>query len=203
MKHFVFALLTFITASIAMAQNAAKVEDKVAYSGAELDKYCTNPKKLLVIETKFGTMKLQLFDKIAPNHVAQITKLASEGKYNGITFHRVIPGFMIQGGDPNSMDEDLNNDGGGGMGEKLTAEFNKASHHRGVASMARLGHDVNSASSQFFICHGDPLQLDGQYTIWGQLVEGWDALDAIANLPKNSRDNPGKDATMTKVYLQQ
>ncbi len=186
---------------MATAQNATKSEDKAYYSGVQLDKYCSNPKKLLVIETKFGKMKLQLFDKAAPNHVKQITKLAAEGKYDGTTFHRIIDGFMIQGGDPNSKDDNLANDGTGGMGERLIAEFNNASHQRGVASMARTN-DPNSATSQFFICHGSPTQLDKQYTIWGQLIEGWDVMDKICALPKVTGDNPGKDATMTKVTIQ-
>jgi cyclophilin family peptidyl-prolyl cis-trans isomerase len=107
---------------------------------------------------------------------------------------------MIQGGDPNSKDEDLGNDGTGSMGSKLKAEFNAVSHKRGVCSMARTN-DPNSASSQFFICHDDSTFLDRQYTVWGQLVEGYDALDKIAALPRNSNDNPGKAATMKKVYV--
>jgi cyclophilin family peptidyl-prolyl cis-trans isomerase len=178
----------------------SKVEDTAPYTGATLDKYCSNPKKLLVIETKQGVMKIQLFDKVAPNHVAQITKLAKEGKYDGCTFHRCIENFMIQGGDPNSKDEDLSNDGTGGMGDKLKAEFNEVSHKRGVCSMART-QDPNSATSQFFICHGNPTFLDKQYTAWGQLVHGYDAMDKIMALPHVQGDNPGKAATMTKVYV--
>jgi cyclophilin family peptidyl-prolyl cis-trans isomerase len=179
-----------------------KVQDSAPYTGTTLDKYCSNPKRLLVIETKFGTMKIQLFDKVAPNHVAQIVKLAKDGQYNGTTFHRVIPDFMIQGGDPNSKDNDLTNDGTGGMGAPLKAEFNEVSHKRGVCSMART-QDPNSATSQFFICHGTPTFLDHQYTVWGQLVEGYDVMDKIAALPKNASDNPGKDATMTKVWVKE
>src|ERR1700680_415944 len=89
------------------------------YSGAELDKYCSNPNRLLVIETKLGTMKIQLFDKIAPKHVEQITRLAGEKFYDGCTFHRCIKGFMIQGGDPNSKDDDLSNDGTGGADKNI------------------------------------------------------------------------------------
>ncbi|HYM20113.1 MAG TPA: peptidylprolyl isomerase [Candidatus Kapabacteria bacterium] len=177
-----------------------KTVDAPPYSGVDLDKYCSNPKKLLVIETNYGVMKIQLFDKVAPNHVAQIVKFAKAGMYDSCTFHRVIPDFMIQGGDPNSKDNDLSNDGTGGMGDKLKAEFNAVSHKRGVCSMARTN-DPNSATSQFFICHGNPTFLDHQYTAWGQLVEGYDALDKIANLPKNAQDNPGKDAIMKKVYV--
>ena len=170
-------------------------------TGAELDTYCSNPARLLVIETKHGTMKLQLFDKIAPKHVEQITRLAGEKFYDGCTFHRCIKDFMIQGGDPNSKDDDLNNDGIGGASKQIPAEFNAAHHARGVASMARSS-NPNSASSQFFICHGDAGFLDKQYTGWGQLIEGYDVLDTIANLPHLTGDNPGKAAEMTKVSVE-
>jgi cyclophilin family peptidyl-prolyl cis-trans isomerase len=180
------------------------------YSGTELDKYCSNPKRLLVIETKLGTMKIQLFDKIAPKHVEQITRLASEKFYDGCTFHRVMRGFMIQGGDPNSKDDDLSNDGTGGADKTIPAEFSSLHHSRGIASMARSS-SPNSASSQFFICHGDAGFLDKQYTIWGQLVEGYDVLDKIVDLDKDPKYkksgegsiNPGKDAQMTKVWVQE
>jgi peptidyl-prolyl cis-trans isomerase B (cyclophilin B) len=179
----------------------ADTKSSAPYSGAELDKYCSNPKRLLVIETKQGTMKLQLFDKVAPKHVEQITSLASEKFYDGCTFHRCIAGFMIQGGDPNSKDDNLNNDGIGGSGKNIPAEFNAVHHARGVASMARSS-NPNSASSQFFICHGDAGFLDKQYTAWGQLTEGYDVLDAIANLKHLQDDNPGKAAEMIKVSVE-
>src|SRR5437899_2170928 len=112
-----FGFLLSIAVTSAFSQvKITQVKDGPPYTGAELAKYCSNPKKLLVIETRQGTMKIQLFDKVAPNHVAQITKLAEEGQYNGCTFHRCIKGFMIQGGDPNSKDNDLSNDGSGSMG---------------------------------------------------------------------------------------
>ncbi|MEP7234184.1 MAG: peptidylprolyl isomerase [Ignavibacteriota bacterium] len=170
------------------------------YTGAELDKYCSNPKRLLVIETKLGTIKLQLFDKIAPKHVEQITRLAGEHFYDGCTFHRCIKGFMIQGGDPNSKDADLTNDGVGGSEQKVKAEFSELHHARGIASMARAS-DPNSASSQFFICHADAGFLDKQYTIWGQVIEGCDVMDKIEELPRLQGDNPGKAAEMTKVSV--
>lgn len=205
-----FTLLVSIVGSTAMAQFKT-VTDTPPYSGAELEKYCSNPNRLLIIETTLGTLKLQLFDKVAPNHVAQITKLAKEGKYDGCTFHRVIPNFMIQGGDPNSKDDNLSDDGTGSMGDRINAEFNDASHKRGVASMARTN-DPNSATSQFFICNGSPTQLDHRYTIWGQLVKGYDVLDKITALhdnpkypqsPGDGSINPGKDARMIKVYVQE
>ncbi len=171
------------------------------YSGSVIDSYTSAPDRRLVIATDFGTMKIQLFDKIAPAHVAQIVSLATAGDYNGCTFHRVIPGFMIQGGDPNSKNEDLRSHGTGSMGSKLKAEFNSVSHKRGVCSMARTN-DPNSASSQFFICHGDSTFLDRQYTVWGQLVDGYDVLDAIAALPANANDNPGRKAVMNSVTVE-
>ncbi|MEI8134475.1 MAG: peptidylprolyl isomerase [bacterium] len=179
-----------------------KVTDDPPYSGEALAKYCSNPNKHLIIETKEGKLVIQLFDKIAPNHVAQITKFASEGKYDGCTFHRCIEDFMIQGGDPNTRDDDLTNDGFGGMGEMLKAEFSDISHVRGICSMARTN-DPNSATSQFFICHGSPTFLDKQYTVWGQLLKGYDVMDKIMKLPRVSGDNPGKAATMTKVYIEE
>lgn len=172
------------------------------YSGEELDSYSSNPNRFLVIETKLGTMKLQLFDKIAPKHVEQITRLAGEKFYDGCTFHRCIKDFMIQGGDPNSKDDNLDNDGIGGSEKNIPAEFSKVHHARGVASMARSS-NPNSASSQFFICHAEAGFLDKQYTVWGQLSEGYDVLDKIENLPHIKGDNPGKAAEMTKVWVQE
>src|SRR2546423_8961495 len=104
----ILSLLLITTVSMSQAK-VTPVTDKPPYSGPALDKYCSNPKRLLVIETKQGVMKIQLFDKVAPNHVAQITKLAKAGMYDGTTFHRCISGFMIQGGDPNSKDDNLAN----------------------------------------------------------------------------------------------
>jgi peptidylprolyl isomerase len=192
--RYIYLLVFSVLSVLSYAQMNAPYQDEV------LAKYCSDPNKLLVIETKLGTMKIQLFDKVAPNHVKQITTLASEGKYDGTTFHRCMKDFMIQGGDPNSKDDDINNDGTGSMGPLLKAEFNEVSHKRGVCSMARTN-DPNSATSQFFICHGNPTFLDKQYTVWGQLISGYDVMDKIMALPRVSGDNPGKAAIMTKVYV--
>jgi cyclophilin family peptidyl-prolyl cis-trans isomerase len=205
MRKTYFILLTaflFLNCSSGK-NNTMTVSTEAPYTGANLDKYCSNPKRLLIIETKQGTMKIQLFDKVAPNHVAKITELAKDGKYNGCTFHRTIPGFVIQGGDPNSKDDDLSNDGTGGIGDKLKAEFNEVNHFRGVCSMARTN-DPNSATSQFFICHGDARRsLDRNYTAWGQLIDGYDVMDKIVSLPHVQGENPGKAAEMTKVWVQE
>ncbi|MBS1904140.1 MAG: peptidylprolyl isomerase [Bacteroidetes bacterium] len=206
---FVFAVLSLV--SVSCSAQLKKVEDNPPYSGPTLDKYCSNPKRLLVFETVLGTMKIQLFDKVAPNHVAQITKLAKDHMYDGTYFHRIIPGFMIQGGDPNTKDADPSNDGMGGMGDRLKAEFNEVKHLRGVCSMART-QDPNSATSQFFVCNATASMLDHQYTVWGQLVQGYDVLDKITALhdsgkyqqnPADGSVNPGKDALITKAWVQE
>jgi len=131
--------------------------------------------KQVVLKTSAGDMTVEFFADKAPNHVANFIKLAESGFYNGTVFHRTIPGFMIQGGCPDGT-------GMGGPGWKVDAEFNDTPHVRGVLSMAR-SQDVNSAGSQFFVCHGDAGFLDNQYTAFGRLVSGEDALDAIANAP--------------------
>ncbi len=142
-----------------------------------------------VIETKFGNIELRFFPDVAPNHVKNFIDLAKKGFYDGTTFHRVIPGFMIQGGDPNSKNPDRSMHGMGGPGYTIKAEFNKKSHKKGILSMARAA-DPNSAGSQFFICVADTPFLDGQYTVFGEVVSGIDVADKIVNQPRDRRDNP-------------
>lgn len=125
----------------------------------------------LKFELETGDVVVETFPDKAPKHVAQITKLAEDGFYDGLTFHRVIDGFMAQGGCPKGT-------GTGGADDNIPAEFNDVSHQEGVCSMARA-QDPNSASSQFFICLDDASFLDGQYTAWGKVVEGMDAVHAI------------------------
>ena len=131
------------------------------------------------IETNAGTMKAEFFCDAAPRHVENFVKLARENFYNGTRFHRVIPGFMIQGGDPNTKDGASGAWGTGGPGYTIDAEFNDNHHERGTLSMAR-SQDPNSAGSQFFVVHGEAGVLDNQYTAFGRLVDGFEALDAIA-----------------------
>jgi peptidylprolyl isomerase len=125
----------------------------------------------LVMETTKGPVTIRLRPDLAPNHVQRIKELAGEGFYDGIVFHRVIDGFMAQTGDPTGT-------GMGGSGKRLKAEFSKAPHTRGVCSMARSS-DPNSADSQFFICFGDARFLDGQYTVWGEVTNGMEAVDQL------------------------
>jgi len=141
------------------------------------------------IETKFGEITLKFFPDVAPNHVNSFIKLANDGFYDGTTFHRIVPGFVIQGGDPNTKSDDRSKHGMGGPGFTLKAEFSKVPHKRGSLSMARAGHP-DSAGSQFFICVADAPFLDGEYTIFGEVIEGMDVVDKIVSQPKDQRDNP-------------
>ena len=149
-----------------------------------------------VIETKFGNMELRFFPDVAPNHVNSFIELAKKGFYNGTTFHRVIPGFMIQGGDPNSKDPANPRVGMGGPGYTLKAEFNNRPHKRGTLSMARAA-DPDSAGSQFFICVADAPFLDRQYTVFGEVVSGMDVADKIVSQPRDAADKPDERIEMT------
>lgn len=134
------------------------------------------------LETSAGSMTVELLPTVAPKHAENFVKLSRDGFYDGTRFHRVIPGFMIQGGDPNTKKDDSRMWGTGGPGWTVDAEFNDVHHERGILSMAR-SQDPNSAGSQFFVCHGEAGFLDGQYTAFGKLVDGFDVLDEIANAP--------------------
>jgi cyclophilin family peptidyl-prolyl cis-trans isomerase len=148
-----------------------------------------------VIKTPYGNMTLEFFPEKAPNHVKNFLDLAKKGFYDGCTFHRVIPGFMIQGGCPNSKQDASGTPGTGGPGYNVDAEFNDISHKRGILSMAR-SQDPNSAGSQFFVVVKDSLFLDGQYTAFGRVVDGMDAADKIVALPKGPNDMPHTRAEM-------
>lgn len=144
-----------------------------------------------VIETKFGNIEIKFFPEVAPNHVNNFIELAKKGFYDGTAFHRVIPGFMIQGGDPNSKNPDKSTHGTGGPGYTIKAEFNEKHHKRGTLSMARAGHP-DSAGSQFFICVADAPFLDRQYSAFGEVVSGMEVADKIVSQPRDKRDNPNE-----------
>lgn len=131
-----------------------------------------DPKNTIVMETTKGKVSIELFPDIAPNHVARIKKLTREGFYDGCTFHRVIDGFMAQTGDPSGTGN------WGSLCDPLKPEFSNSSHLRGTCSMARAK-DPGSANSQFFICFSDLPFLDGQYTVWGQVIEGMENIDKL------------------------
>jgi peptidyl-prolyl cis-trans isomerase B (cyclophilin B) len=147
------------------------------------------------IETKFGKIELKFFPDLAPNHVNNFIDLAKKGFYDGTTFHRVIPGFMIQGGDPNTKNPDKSRHGLGGPGHNVKAEFSSKPHKRGILSMARA-QDPDSAGSQFFICVGDSPFLNNQYTVFGEVTSGMDVVDKIVGQPRDPRDNPNERVEM-------
>lgn len=143
-----------------------------------------------------GEIVIRFFPDVAPDHVKNFVKLSQEGFYNGTTFHRVIPGFMIQGGDPNSKNPDRSMHGMGGPGYKVKAEFNSKPHKRGIVSMARAN-DPDSAGSQFFICVADANFLDWQYTVFGEVISGMDVADKVVSMKRDGRDNPLERVEMT------
>ncbi len=152
-----------------------------------------------IIKTKFGDMEVKFYPEKAPKHVENFIKLAKSGFYDKTIFHRVIPGFMIQGGDPNTKDPSKPETYGmGGPSERLKAEFNDIPHRRGILSMARTN-DPNSAGSQFFIVVKDSNFLDRQYTVFGEVVTGLEVADKIVNLPRNARDLPAERVEITVV----
>src|SRR5512147_664631 len=148
-----------------------------------------------------GDIVIRFFPDVAPGHVANFVKLSKEGFYNGTTFHRVIPGFMIQGGDPNSKNPDKRAHGTGGPGYTIKAEFNDRPHKRGTLSMARAA-SPDSAGSQFFICVKDSSFLDRQYTVFGEVVSGMEAVDKIVSQPRDAADNPN-DRIEMKVKIEE
>lgn len=154
-----------------------------------------------VIETTHGKIVLNLLPDIAPETVRNFIKLAKSGFYDGTLFHRVIPGFMIQGGDPNSKHPDKSKWGIGGPGHTIKAEFNPRSHLRGVVSMARAM-EPDSAGSQFFIVTTDSTFLDRQYTAFGEVIEGIEIADKIVNLQKDKNDCPFEEAKMLRISIE-
>jgi peptidyl-prolyl cis-trans isomerase B (cyclophilin B) len=149
-----------------------------------------------IIHTTLGDITLKLFPEVAPNHVNNFIELAKKGFYNGTTFHRVVPKFVIQGGDPNTKKPDRSSHGMGGPGYQLKAEFNNKPHRRGTLSMARSAHP-DSAGSQFFICVADAFFLDGQYTVFGEVLKGMEVVDKIVSQPRDGNDNPNDRIEMT------
>ena len=143
-----------------------------------------------IIKTKFGEMEVVFFPELAPKHVKSFLSLARKGFFNGTIFHRVIPGFMIQGGDPNTKDPSkIRNYGTGGPGYTIPAEFNKIPHERGILSAARTA-DPNSAGSQFFIMVARSPHLDGQYTVFGEVIKGIKVADKVVSQPRTRGDLP-------------
>ncbi len=156
-----------------------------------------NPAKTYTatLDTDAGTMTAELYPKIAPQTVNSFVFLAREGFYDGVIFHRVIPGFMIQGGDPTGT-------GTGGPGYSVKAEFNETKHDRGILSMAR-SRDPNSAGSQFFVMHARSPHLDNEYTAFGKVTTGLDVIDKIVNSPRNEDDRPNTPTKIKTIKIEE
>ena len=182
-----YALL--ILAILFLADNSHAFFENARYRTFNKQEILNMEQTTAIIETKFGEITLRFFPEVAPNHVNSFIELARDGFYDGTTFHRIVPGFVIQGGDPNTKSNDRSRHGMGGPGFNLKAEFSKLPHKRGTLSMARAA-NPDSAGSQFFICVADAPFLDGEYTVFGEVVKGMDVVDKIVSQPKDQRDNP-------------
>ena len=159
---------------------------------------------IVTLETSMGIITIELYPDEAPKHAENFRKLVNDKFYEGCTFHRVIPEFMIQGGDPNSKDDDRSNDGIGGPGYTIPAEI-KLKHEIGSLAAARLGDQVNpgreSSGSQFYISTVKTSWLDGQYTVFGKVIHGMDVVKSIQNVKTDSNDNPIDKVVIEKVYF--
>jgi peptidyl-prolyl cis-trans isomerase B (cyclophilin B) len=185
----VFALFLTLFISQSFSQEARYIK----FSPEEVKKMSGQQ---AIIHTKLGDITLKFFPDVAPNHVNNFIELAKKGFYNGTIFHRVVPKFVIQGGDPNSKGPDRSKHGMGGPGYSVKAEFSNKPHKRGTLSMARSAHP-DSAGSQFFICVADAPFLDGKYTVFGEVVKGMEVVDKIVSEPRDKSDNPNDKIEMT------
>ncbi len=156
--------------------------------------------KVAEVHTTAGEIDIRFFPDVAPSHVKNFIDLAQKGFYNGTKFHRVIPGFMIQGGDPNTKSGPPSTWGTGGSGKNVAAEFSSVKHKRGIVSMARA-QDPNSASSQFFIMVADYPSLNGQYSVFGQVTKGMDVADKIVSAPTGANDRPNTPTSIERIVI--
>jgi len=184
MKIFKAGVILFLIGCL-IAPAQAQMKDK-KFTSEEIKKMSETK---AIIETKLGNIEVKFFPEVAPIHVNNFTELAKKGFYDGTTFHRVIPNFMIQGGDPNTKNPDRSKHGMGGPGYTIKAEFNDKPHKRGILSMARAA-DPNSAGSQFFICVANAPFLDGKYSAFGEVTSGMEVADKIVSQPRDKKDNP-------------
>ena len=197
MKRVLFAL-----AAARLCGLAVSAEDKAPTKTDKKETPVSNTtNEVAVIKTVAGDMVIEFWPDVAPKTVENFKTLAKKGFYDGTAFHRIIKGFMVQGGDPLTKDDTKQNRWGtGDPGYKIKAEFNERSHKRGVISMAR-SQDPDSAGSQFFICHGDPSFLDRQYTAFGKLIQGDDVLEKLATTKVGSQDRPDKRQGVESIQI--
>ncbi|MEN9600975.1 MAG: hypothetical protein RIS56_581 [Verrucomicrobiota bacterium] len=197
MKRVLFALAAALLCGLAVS-----AEDKAPTKTDKKETPVSNTtNEVAVIKTVAGDMVIEFWPDVAPKTVENFKTLAKKGFYDGTAFHRIIKGFMVQGGDPLTKDDTKQNRWGtGDPGYKIKAEFNERSHKRGVISMAR-SQDPDSAGSQFFICHGDPSFLDRQYTAFGKLIQGDDVLEKLATTKVGSQDRPDKRQGVESIQI--
>ena len=197
MKRVLFALAAALLCGLAVS-----AEDKAPTKTDKKETLVSNTtNEVAVIKTVAGDMVIEFWPDVAPKTVENFKTLAKKGFYDGTAFHRIIKGFMVQGGDPLTKDDTKQNRWGtGDPGYKIKAEFNERSHKRGVVSMAR-SQDPDSAGSQFFICHGDPSFLDRQYTAFGKLIQGDDVLEKLATTKVGSQDRPDKRQGVESIKI--
>jgi peptidyl-prolyl cis-trans isomerase B (cyclophilin B) len=194
--------LTLFCCLLVCSLGLANVRGQDANKPQEKKPMETNQKQVAVLKTSDGEMVVEFWPEVAPKTVANFEKLAREGFYDGTAFHRIMRGFMIQGGDPNTKDPSKEASyGTGGPGYSIPAEFNDRPHLRGVLSMARSA-DPNSAGSQFFICLGTVSQLDHKYTVFGQVIKGLDVLDKIGATPVGRGPSGELSKPLTRVTLE-
>jgi peptidyl-prolyl cis-trans isomerase B (cyclophilin B) len=193
---------TTASKSTTTTKTPSKTTAKPAAQPAKGKKPMDYSKTIAEIHTSAGEIDVRFFPDKAPNHVKNFITLAESGFYNGIKFHRVIPGFMIQGGDPNTKNGDPSTWGSGGSPNKLKAEFNDVKHVRGILSAARTM-DPNSASSQFFIMVATAPSLDNQYSAFGQVVKGMEVADKIVNAPRNAPDRPNNPTSIERIVIRE
>ncbi len=197
MKRVLFALAAALLCGLAVS-----AEDKAPTKTDKKETPVSNTtNEVAVIKTVAGDMVIEFWPDVAPKTVENFKTLAKKGFYDGTAFHRIIKGFMVQGGDPLTKDDTKQNRWGtGDPGYKIKAEFNERSHKRGVISMAR-SQDPDSAGSQFFICHGDPSFLDRQYTAFGKLIQGDDVLEKLATTKVGAQDRPDKRQGVESIKI--
>jgi peptidyl-prolyl cis-trans isomerase B (cyclophilin B) len=184
---------------VAQAEDSKK--ETATTAGKSSENNAMNNNEVAVIKTTEGEMVVEFWSDVAPKTVENFKTLAKKGFYDGTCFHRVIKGFMIQGGDPLTKDASKEDSWGtGGPGYQIKAEFNDRHHDRGVLSMARSS-NPDSAGSQFFICHGSPRNLDHQYTAFGKLIKGDDVLEKIATTPTHPPDRPNKRIVIESIKI--
>jgi cyclophilin family peptidyl-prolyl cis-trans isomerase len=189
------------TTSSATATEATVPPATTSSAAAEENKPMSQyENKVAEVHTSAGEIDIRFYPDVAPNHVKNFIDLAEKGFYNGSKFHRVIPGFMIQGGDPNTISGSPSTWGTGGSGKNIDAEFNSVKHKRGIVSMAR-SNSPNSASSQFFIMVADAPSLDNQYSVFGQVTKGMDVADKIVGAPRDASDRPNSPTTIDKIVI--